>query len=139
VSDRIGRKRMYIIGAVATGIYGFIYFGMLNSMVPALIFLAIMLSWVPHDMMYGPQAALIAECFTPRLRYSGSSIGYQLASITAGGPAPLIATALLAWTGAVPASGYVIAGYIAFCAIVSIIATMLMPDHTNKDISQERA
>ena len=139
VSDRIRRKRMYIIGAVATGIYGFIYFGMLNSMVPALIFLAIMLSWVPHDMMYGPQAALIAECFTPRLRYSGSSIGYQLASITAGGPAPLIATALLAWTGAVPASGYVIAGYIAFCAIVSIIATMLMPDHTNKDISQERA
>jgi MFS family permease len=139
VSDRIGRKRMYIIGAVATGIYGFIYFGMLNSMVPALIFLAIMLSWVPHDMMYGPQAALIAECFTPRLRYSGSSIGYQLASITAGGPAPLIATALLAWTGAVPASGYVIAGYIAFCAIVSIIATMLMPDHTNKDISHERA
>ena len=57
----------------------------------------------------------------------------------AGGPAPLIATALLAWTGAVPASGYVIACYIAFCAVVSIIATLLMPDHTNKDISQERA
>jgi MFS family permease len=139
LSDRIGRRRMYIIGAVATAIYGFIYFGMLNSLVPALMFLAIMLSWVPHDMMYGPQAALIAECFTPRLRYSGSSIGYQLASITAGGPAPLIATALLAWTGAVPASGYVIAGYIALCAVVSIIATLLMPDHTNKDISQERA
>jgi hypothetical protein len=64
-------------------------------------------------MMYGPQAALIAECFTPRLRYSGTSMGYQLASITAGGPAPLIATALLVWTGAVPASGYVIACYIA--------------------------
>jgi hypothetical protein len=62
---------------VATAIYGFIYFGMLNSLVPTLMFLAIMLSWVPHDMMYGPQAALIAECFTPRLRYSGSSIGYQ--------------------------------------------------------------
>ena len=83
--------------------------------------------------------SIIAESFTPRLRYSGSSIGYQLASITAGGPAPLIATALLAWTGAVPASGYVIAGYIALCAVVSIIATLLMPDHTNKDISQERA
>jgi len=79
------------------------------------------------------------EALTPRLRYSGSSIGYQLASITAGGPAPLIATALLAWTGAVPASGYVIACYIALCAVVSIIATLLMPDHTNKDISQERA
>jgi MFS family permease len=98
-----------------------------------------MLSRVPLDMMYGPQAALIAECFTPRLRYSGTSMGYQLASITAGGPAPLIATALLAWTGVVPASGYVIAFYIALCAVVSIIATLLMPDHTNKDISQERA
>ena len=62
---------MYLIGAVVTAIYGFIYFGMLNSLVPTLMFLAIMLSWVPHDMMYGPQAALIAECFTPRLRYSG--------------------------------------------------------------------
>jgi MFS family permease len=135
LSDRIGRKRMYIIGAVLTGIFGFIYFAMLNSLVPTLIFLGIVLSFVPHDMLYGPQAALIAECFTPRLRYSGSSIGYQLASITAGGPAPLIATALLAWTG----SGYTIAWYIAACAVVTVIATVLMPDYTNKDISQEHA
>ena len=83
--------------------------------------------------MYGPQAALIAECFTPRLRYSGASIGYQLASVVAGGPAPLIATALLAATG----SGYAIAVYIAYCAIVSIVATIMMPDYTNRDISQE--
>jgi hypothetical protein len=55
-----------------------------------------MLSLIPHDMMYGPQAALIAECFTGRLRYSGASIGYQLASVFAGSPAPLIATALFA-------------------------------------------
>jgi MFS family permease len=135
LSDRIGRKRMYLLGAVATGVFGFIYFAMLNSLVPAWIFLGIVLSFVPHDMLYGPQAALIAECFTPRLRYSGCSMGYQLASITAGGPAPLIAAALLAWTG----SGYAIAGYIAVCAIVSIIATMLMPDYTNQDISQEHA
>jgi hypothetical protein len=69
------------------------------------------------------------------LRYSGTSIGYQLASLTAGGPAPIIATALLAAYG----SGYVIAGYIAICAIVSIVATVLMPDYTNKDISEEHA
>jgi len=85
--------------------------------------------------MYGPQAALIAEGFTPRLRYSGTSIGYQLASITAGGPAPLIATALLVAFG----SGYVIAGYIAVCAVVSIIATALMPDYTGRDISAEHS
>jgi MFS family permease len=135
LSDRIGRKRMYIIGAVATGIFGFIYFAMLNTTVPALIFFGIVLSFVPHDLMYGPQAALIAECFTPRLRYSGASIGYQLSSVISGGPAPLIATALLAAYG----SGYVIAGYILFCAIVSIVSTAMLPDYTNKDISEERA
>jgi MFS family permease len=135
LSNRFGRKRIYLIGSVATGVFGFIYFAMLNTMVPAWIFLGVALSFVPHDLMYGPQAALIAECFTPRLRYSGLSIGYQLASVIAGGPAPLIATALLAATG----SGYVIAAYTAFCAVVSIIATVLMPDYTNRDISQEHA
>jgi MFS family permease len=133
ISDRIGRKRMYVIGAVSVGLFGFIYFAMMNSMVPGLIFLAIVLSFVPHDMMYGPQAALIAECFTPRLRYSGSSLGYHLSSVIAGGPAPLIATALFAATG----SGYAVALYILFCAIVSISATAFLPDYTNRDISQE--
>src|ERR1700739_3311604 len=86
LSDRIGRRRMYLLGGAATRVFGFSYFALLNSMVPGWIFLAIMLSLVPHDMMYGPQAALIAECFTGRLRYSGASIGYQLASVFAGGP-----------------------------------------------------
>ena len=133
ISDRIGRKRMYLIGAAAVGVFGFIYFAMMNSMVPGLIFLAIVLSFVPHDLMYGPQAALIAECFTARLRYSGSSLGYHLSSVIAGGPAPLIATALFAAFH----SGYAVACYILFCAIVSISATAFLPDRTNRDISQE--
>ena len=135
LSDRFGRKRVYIIGSILTGIYGFIYFALLNSLAPALIVLAIILAFIPHDIMYGPQAALIAEGFTPRLRYSGCSIGYQLASLTAGGPAPIIATALLAAYG----SGYVIAGYIAVTAIVSIVATAFMSDYTGQDISEESA
>ena len=133
ISDRIGRKRMYLIGAVAVGVFGFIYFAMLNTAVPGWIFLAIVVSLIPHDMMYGPQAALIAECFTPRLRYSGASLGFHLSSVIAGGPAPLIATALLAAFG----SGYAIALYILFCAIVSISATAFLPDYTNRDISRE--
>src|ERR1700741_5087498 len=133
ISDRIGRKRMYLIGAVSVGVFAFIYFAMMNSMVPGLIFLAIVLSFIPHDMMYGPQAALIAECFTPRLRYSGSSLGFHLSSVIAGGPAPLIATALLAAFG----SGYSVAVYILACVIVSIVATIFLPDYTNRDISQE--
>ena len=97
------------------------------------MFLAIVLSLIPHDMMYGPQAALIAEAFTPRLRYSGASLGYQLASIIAGGPAPLIATALFAAYH----TGYAVAIYIAACAVVSLIAAAMMPDYTGQDISAE--
>jgi metabolite-proton symporter len=133
ISDRIGRRKMYLIGAAATGLFGFLYFGMLDSAIPSAVFIAIVLSLIPHDIMYGPQAALIAEAFTPRLRYSGASLGYQLASIIAGGPAPLIATALFATYH----TGYAIAIYIAACAVVSLVSAGLMPDYTGKDISAE--
>jgi len=133
LSDRIGRKRMYLIGATVMGVFGFVYFALLDTMVPGWIFLAIFLSLIPHDLMYGPQAALIAECFTGRLRYSGASLGYQLASVIAGGPAPLIATALFA----AYKSGYAIAFYILACALVSLISAALLPDYTNRDISTE--
>jgi MFS family permease len=133
LSDRIGRKKMYLIGVVTMGVFGFVYFGMLDTMSSVMIFAAIVLSLIPHDMQYGPQAALIAESFTGRLRYSGASIGYQLASVIAGGPAPLIATALFAYYK----SGTVIAVYILFNAVVSFIAVSMMKDYTGKDISEE--
>ena len=133
ISDLIGRKKMYMLGAVTVGIFGFVYFWLMNSGSSALVFIAIFLSLVPHDMMYGPQAALIAESFTGRLRYSGASMGYQLASIIAGGPAPLVATWLFGFYG----SGYAIACYILFCAVITIIATTMMKDYTGKDISGE--
>ncbi|WP_206996324.1 MFS transporter [Trinickia mobilis] len=133
VSDLIGRRRMYLIGAAAAGVFGFIYFAMVDTKDPIWIFVAIVLSLVPHSMMYGPQAALIAESFTGRMRYSGASLGYQLASVIAGGPAPLIATALFAYYH----SGYAIAYYILACAVLSLIAASLMGDRTNKDISRE--
>jgi len=133
ISDRIGRKKMYLIGVVLTGLFGFLYFGMVDTAIPSAVFIAIVLSLIPHDIQYGPQAALIAEAFTPRLRYSGASLGYQLASIIAGGPAPLIAT----WLFANYHSGYAVAIYIAACAFVSLISASLMPDYTGKDISVE--
>ena len=82
-------------------------------------------------MQYGPQAALIAESFTGRLRYSGSSLGYQLASVIAGGPAPLIAT----WLFGTFHSSTAIAVYIAICAAITLVATALMTDYTGKDIN----
>ncbi|RXH40015.1 MFS transporter [Bradyrhizobium zhanjiangense] len=131
ISDQIGRKNMYMIGAAVTGIFGFVYFALLNTGWPTIIFLAIILSLIPHDMQYGPQAALIAESFTGRLRYSGSSLGYQLASVIAGGPAPLIAT----WLFGTFHSATAIAVYIAICAVMTLAATAMMTDYTGKDIN----
>ncbi|MGY4596821.1 MFS family permease [Bradyrhizobium sp. GM22.5] len=131
ISDQIGRKNMYMLGAAVTGIFGFVYFALLNTGSLTIIFLAIILSLIPHDMQYGPQAALIAESFTGRLRYSGSSLGYQLASVIAGGPAPLIAT----WLYGTFHSATAIAIYIAICAVVTLVATAMMTDYTGKDIN----
>jgi MFS family permease len=133
ISDRIGRKRMYMIGAAVTMVYGFAYFYLLDTTSPILVFIAVFLSLIPHDMLYGPQAALIAELFTGRLRYTGASLGYQLASIIAGGPAPLIALWLLGQFN----SGYAIAWFIAGCGVISLIATAMVKDYTGKDIAAE--
>jgi metabolite-proton symporter len=133
LSDKIGRKTMYMIGAAVTGVFGFIYFGMLDTGSASIIFFAIILSLIPHDMMYGPQAALIAETFPSHLRYSGASLGYQLASVIAGGPAPLIA----AWLFGRYQTPYAIAWYIAACAVISLVATALMTDYTGKEIDGE--
>jgi MFS family permease len=133
LSDRIGRKKVYLAGAAITGAFGFAYFGMLDTKTPWVVTLAIVLSLIPHDMMYGPQAALIAESFTGRLRYSGASLGYQLSSIIAGGPAPLVATALLhRYRASTP-----IAILILICALISIASAALLKDNTNKSISDD--
>ena len=131
LSDRFGRKRVYMIGAALTGAYGFAYFKLLDTRVSALVALAIVVSLIPHDIMYGPQAALIAESFRGRLRYSGASLGYQLSSVIAGGPAPLIASSLMArYHSSTP-----IALFIFACAIVTLLSTALLKDRTNQNLS----
>jgi MFS family permease len=133
LSDVFGRRPVYMLGAVLTGIYGFVYFGLLDTKAAALVFIAIAISLIPHDMQYGPQAAMIAESFPARLRYSGASIGYQLSSIFAGGPAPLIAVYLFG----LYKSGYAVAGYIAACAVITLIACALMRERARTDLAQE--
>jgi metabolite-proton symporter len=123
LSDLIGRRVMYGIGIVCTALYAFPYFGLLNTRQAGLVLLAIILSLLFHDMQYGPQAALIAESFGPNIRYSGAGIGYQLASVVAGGPAPLIAAAILERTG----SSTGISLYIVGCCVVSFVALLFMP------------
>jgi MFS family permease len=133
LSDRFGRRLIYGIGVVLVAVFAFPYFAMLDTRVAGLVVLAVVLSLIPHDLQYGPQASLIAENFTGRLRYSGASIGYQLASVVAGGPAPLIATALLAGLhSSVPIAIYVIG-----CAVVSMVALVLIPNRSAVDHNVE--
>jgi len=129
LSDLIGRRLMYGIGIVSTAIFAFPYFGLLNTKVAGMALLAIIISLLVHDMQYGPQAALIAENFGTNVRYSGAGLGYQLASVIAGGPAPLIATWILKNTG----SSIGISWYIVGCCVVSMIALILMPKHAQPE------
>ena len=123
ISDLIGRRKTYAIGIAGTAIFAFPYFGLLNTKEAALVLIAIVVSLIVHDIQYGPQAALIAESFGTNLRYSGAGIGYQLASVIAGGPAPLIAAAILSHTG----SSTWISIYIIACCAFSSVALWLMP------------
>ena len=139
LSDRVGRKRWYMIGCVLMAVFAYPYFLLLQTKNPVIVVIAVVLSVsLFHDWLYGPQAALIAERFGTKLRYSGASLGYQLASITAGGPAPLIATYLLVHSKtigggfAADAPYILIAFYIIFMAVVSFISTALLRDYTGK-------
>lgn len=129
LSDIIGRKLMYGIGIVLTGLFAFPYYGLLDTKAPFLILVAIVVTLIFHDMQYGPQAALIAESFGTNIRYSGAGIGYQLASVIAGGPAPLIAAALLAATG----SSAPISWYIVVCAVLALGGLLLMPSQRKRE------
>jgi len=133
LSDRIGRKTIYMIGIAVMAVWGFAYFGLYSTAIPIVVFITIMLSLIPHDMQYGPQAALIAESFTGRLRYSGASMGYQLASVIAGGPAPLIAVYLFAQTK----NPYSISVYILICCVIGFAATALLKDRSKYDQGRE--
>jgi MFS family permease len=123
LSDIVGRRLVYGIGCVGLAVYAFPYFGLLNTQAEGLVLLAIVVSLLFHAMQYGPQAALIAESFGPSTRYSGAGLGYQLASVIAGGPAPLIATAILSTTG----SSTWISIYMIACCVLAMAALLLMP------------
>jgi MFS family permease len=139
LSDRFGRKLIYGIGTVGTALFAFPYFGLLDTKSVGLVFIAIIVSLIFHDIQYGPQAALIAESFGTDVRYSGAGLGYQLASVIAGGPAPLIAAAILSGTG----SSTWISVYIIGCAVLTLIALVLLPkraaaDDSHYDTAAER-
>ncbi|MEV1249651.1 MFS transporter [Nonomuraea sp. NPDC050022] len=130
LSDRIGRRRLYLIGAALLAVIAFPYYALLNTGIAVVILVTMMVTQLQHSMEYGPQAALIAESFPTSLRYGGAGLGYQLASVIAGGPAPLIATWLLHDYGWQAISVFMIIG-----AVIGLIATYALPDRSKVDIS----
>jgi MFS family permease len=142
ISDRVGRKRWYMIGCVLMAAFAFPYFILLQTKLAVIVVIAIVLSIsLFHDWLYGPQAALISERFGTRLRYSGASLGYQFASITAGGPAPIIATYLVANSkiliGPTAPSYTLIACFIIFMSVVSFISTALLREYAGKAAAED--
>ena len=135
LSDRIGRRPVYLIGAVGIGVWAFAFIALLNTKNFALAAVAVVVGLVLHGAMYGPQAAFLSELFGTTVRYSGVSIGYQLASILAGGLAPIIAVALL---GAFH-SGYAIAVYVALAAVVTIVAVATYSETSKRDLAEDPA
>jgi MFS family permease len=130
-SDRIGRPKITAIGCVIMMIFPFIYFAMLDTRNLWMVGVAIILGLPSQDFQYGPQAAYISEAFPGSRRASGASLGYQLASITAGGPAPLIAVYLYQKYQ----TSMAIAAYIAVCAMISLVCVYLLKIQPHEEVA----
>jgi MHS family shikimate/dehydroshikimate transporter-like MFS transporter len=136
LSDRFGRKPLYMAGAVFSTLFAFPFFAMVDTKETVLVYLAIILGVnIGHDLMYGPQAAYYAEMFGTRVRYSGASLGYQLASVLSGGFAPLIAAALLAANGGDPT---LVAVYMVVMGVITVVATFFARETFRDDIEEAR-
>ncbi|MFI6325326.1 MFS transporter [Nonomuraea sp. NPDC050556] len=131
LSDRVGRKPVYLFGAAGVGLWAFAFFPLVDSGSPVNVTIAVTVGLVLHGAMYGPQAAFFTELFGTNVRYSGVSVGYQLASIVAGAPAPLIAVALLKSSG----SSLPISIYLAIAAVLTILAVVLVKETRGRDLA----
>ncbi|MEU6235788.1 MFS transporter [Kitasatospora sp. NPDC047058] len=135
LSDRVGRRPVYLVGAVGVGIWAFVFFGLVDTRSFGSLLLAVTVGLVFHSAMYAPQAAFFSELFATRMRYSGASIGAQFASVAAGAPAPLIATALLKDYG----STTPIAVYVAIAAALTVLAVLCGRETRGADLTEAEA
>ncbi|MFH9348431.1 MFS transporter [Kitasatospora sp. NPDC017646] len=132
LSDRVGRKPVYLVGAAGVGVWAFVFFGMVDTESFGALVLAVTVGLVFHSAMYAPQAAFFSELFATRMRYSGASIGAQFASVAAGAPAPLIATALLKDYG----SATPISVYVAIAAALTVLAVLCGRETRGQDLAE---
>jgi metabolite-proton symporter len=132
LSDRLGRKPVYVGGAVFLLLLAFPFFWLVETRSTWAVWLAISLGLIGHSAMYGPQAAFFSELFGTRTRYTGASLGYQLAAPFAGGIAPLVASALLNWSGN---KTWPVALYLIGMATVTIVSVRLAAETHQHDLS----
>jgi metabolite-proton symporter len=129
LSDRIGRRPVYLFGACVTALFAYPLFWLLDTGSAPIVWLALVVALVlAHSPMYGPQAAFLSELFGTRVRYSGASLGYQLSSVIAGGLSPFIATALL------PYGRVALAAYIVGMALTTIVAVLIASETKDRAI-----
>ena len=133
LSDRVGRKPVYLFGAIFTGLFVFPYFWLVETSRTGLMMLAVVVALVVgHAAMYGPQASFFSELFGTRVRYTGASLGYQLSSVLAGGLSPLVATYLLKRTG----SSWPIALYVLGMAVVTTVSVFVATETAHHEIHE---
>ncbi|MBB4907927.1 MFS transporter [Actinophytocola algeriensis] len=129
LSDRVNRRKLYLYGTIAAAIWPFVFFPMVSGGSFVLLALGIVVALVIHAALYGPQAALITEQFSPRLRYTGSSLAYTLAGVIGGAPAPLILAALLNWFE----SWWILGVYLGLTAVLTVVGLWLARDPAEED------
>jgi MFS transporter, MHS family, shikimate and dehydroshikimate transport protein len=134
LSDKLGRRPVYLFGAIFTALFAFPFFWLVETSRGSLMTLAVVVALVGgHSAMYGPQASFFSELFGTRVRYSGASLGYQLASAVAGGLSPLIATEMLRRTGA----SWPIALFVVGMAVVTTVSVFLAAETAHGEIAAE--
>jgi metabolite-proton symporter len=134
LSDMVGRKPVYLSGALFLAAFAFVFFWMVEKREPAWVWSAIVIGMIGHAAMYGPQAAFLSELFGTRVRYTGASLGYQLAAPLSGGITPLVATALFVWSGGKP---WPVGVYLVAMAFVTIVSVVLAAETRHSDLGEK--
>jgi MFS family permease len=132
LSDRFGRRPVYAAGTVAAAAWAFAFFPLLSTGRTAVVVLAVVVALATHAAMYGPQAAFIAELFSTELRYSGASMGYQLAGVLGGGIAPIVAIALVQAFH----SPFAVSVYVLAMALLTLAALAVAPETAERSLRE---